>query len=155
MKNDIFEQIKVEVVKCAMALNDCADLKDVKKKPCELWLSYYMAEDCTALDLEHLGIWGKKRCKKNFKIDDSGVLYTFILEFYEESENFVKTGVYPVLVIEKLTPTRTDGVYGAHYLKEERLGETVKRKSVKILQDLTANYTEEKAVSMIRELVVA
>lgn len=45
MKNDIFEQIKVEVVKCAMALNDCADLKDVKS---ELWLSYYMAEDCTA-----------------------------------------------------------------------------------------------------------
>lgn len=31
MKNDIFEQIKVEVVKCAMALNDCADLKDVKR----------------------------------------------------------------------------------------------------------------------------
>lgn len=107
------------------------------------------------LDLEHLGTWGEKRCKKNFKIDDSGVLYTFILEFYEESENFVKTGVYPVLVIEKLTPTRTDGIYGAHYLKKERLGETVKRKSVKVLQDLTANYTEEKAVSMIRELVTA
>lgn len=107
------------------------------------------------LDLERLGIWGEKRCKKDFKIDDSGVLYTFILEFYEESKNFVKVGVYPVLVIEKLTPTRTDGIYGVHCLKEKRLGETVKRKSVKVLQDLTANYTEEKAVSMIRELVAA
>ena len=107
------------------------------------------------LDLERLGIWGEKRCKKNFKIDDSGVLYTFILEFYEESKNFAKVGVYPVLVIEKLTPTSTDGVYDVHYLKEERLGETIKRKSVKVLQDLTANYTEEKAVSMIRELVAA
>lgn len=107
------------------------------------------------LDLERLGVWGEKRCKKNFKIDDSGVLYTFILEFYEESRNFVKVGVYPVLVIEKLIPTRTDGVYDIHCLKEERLGETVKRKSVKVLQDLTANYTEEKAVSIIRELVAA
>lgn len=107
------------------------------------------------LDLEHLGIWGEKRCKKDFKIDDSGVLYTFILEFYEESKDFAKVGVYPVLVIEKLTPIRTDGIYDVHYLKEKRLGETVKRKSVKVLQDLTANYTEEKAVSMISELVAA
>lgn len=107
------------------------------------------------LDLEHLEIWGKKRCRKNFKIDDSGVLYAFTLEFYEESKNFAKVGVYPVLVIEKLTPIGTTGAHGVRYLKEERLGETVKRKSVKVLQDLTANYTEEKAVSMIRELVAA
>lgn len=107
------------------------------------------------LDLERLGIWGEKRCKKDFKIDDSGVVYTFILEFCEESYNFTKVGVYPRLTIEKLIPTTTGGVYNVNYLKAERLGETVKRRSVKVLQDLTANYTEEKAVSMIRELVAA
>lgn len=107
------------------------------------------------LDLERLGVWGEKRCTKDLKIDDSGALYTFDLEFCEEIRNFAKVGVYPRLTIKKLIPTTTGGVYSVQYLKEERLGETVKRKSVKVLQDLTANYTEEKAVSMIRELVAA
>lgn len=114
------------------------------------------------LDVEKAVIWNDKTCVKDVKIDDeSGVVFRFIIEFIEKSERWQKVGVIPVLVVDKLIPTNKDDkdskyvMYRAIEMKRENLGEMVQRKSVKILQDLTKSFTDEKVSGIIKELLAA
>ena len=61
----------------------------------------------------------------------------------------------PTLIINKCVPTGTDGVYSVHEIHREEVGEMVTRKTVKILQELTEGYTDEKLVDMIKMLIAA
>ena len=97
----------------------------------------------------------KKRCKKNLKIDDDSIIYEVIVEFYDKYESFKKAGSVPTLIINKCVPTGTEGVYSVHEIHREEVGEIVTRKTVKILQELTEGYTDEKLVDMIKMLIAA
>lgn len=99
--------------------------------------------------------WGEKRCKKIVKIGDDSIIYDVIVEFYDKYENFKKAGSVPTLIINKCVPTGTEGVYSVHEIHREEVGEMVTRKTVKILQELTEGYTDEKLVDMIKMLIAA
>lgn len=100
-------------------------------------------------------IHGEKCLKKDIRLDDSGVLYRVSLRFKEKYEKFRTIGVYPVLDIEKYVPCKTEDMYQVLDVRSEKLGEIVNRRSMKVLQDLTADYPDEKLASLIREVIVA
>ena len=100
-------------------------------------------------------IHGEKCLEKDIRIDDSGILYRVSLRFKEKYEEFRAIGVYPVLEIEKYVPCKTEDVYQVLGVRSEKLGEIVNRRSMKVLQDLTADYPDEKLVSLIREVFAA
>lgn len=106
------------------------------------------------LDVQTAVVWGKKELIKEIRLDDSGTIYRLRIRYVMKYEHFSPVGVYPVLDIDKLVPTGT-GVYKILEREQKELGELVKRRSVKVLQDLTANYPDEKAVSLIREAIAA
>ena len=99
--------------------------------------------------------WGEKRCKKIVKIGDDSIIYEVIVEFYDKYESFKKAGSVPTLIINKCVPTGIEGVYSVHEIHREEVGEMVTRKTVKILQELTEGYTDEKLVDMIKMLIAA
>lgn len=107
------------------------------------------------LDLERFGIWGEKRCIKTMKFDDDPCLYEVIIDFIEETKNYAKIGVKVELVVNKLIPGRVEKVYRVVELKREAISDIMARKSVKVLQDLTANYTDDVITNMINELKAA
>ena len=100
-------------------------------------------------------IHGEKCLEKDIQLDDSGVLYRATLRFKEKYEKFRTIGVYPVLDIEKYVPCKTENMYQVLDVRSEKLGEIVNRRSVKVLQDLTADYPDEKLISLIREVIAA
>lgn len=100
-------------------------------------------------------IHGEKCLEKDIRIDDSGILYRVSLRFKEKYDEFRAIGVYPVLEIEKYVPCKTEDVYQVLGVRSEKLGEIVNRRSMKVLQDLTADYPDEKLVSLIREVFAA
>lgn len=104
------------------------------------------------LDIYFFCCWNDKRCKKNIQLDGDSNLYEVIIEFVDECKNFAKIGSKPVFIINKCIPTGTNGMYSVHEIHREEVGEMVKRKSVKILQDLTEKYTDEKLFNMVKEL---
>lgn len=108
-----------------------------------------------SLDLFFFCTWGEKRCKKIVKIGDDSIIYDVIVEFYDKYENFKKAGSVPTLIINKCVPTGTEGVYSVHEIHREEVGEMVTRKTVKILQEITEGYTDEKLVDMIKMLIAA
>ena len=108
-----------------------------------------------SLDLYYFGIWGEKRCKKNVKFSDSDNFYEIIIEFEDKTEKFQKIGSVPVLIINQCIPTGTEGMYRVIELKCDEIGEMAKRRSVKVLQTLTNDYTDEKVVDMIKDLIAA
>lgn len=107
------------------------------------------------LDIQTAVIWGKKELVKEICLDDSGVIYRLRIRYAAKYEHYSEVGVYPVLELDKLVPTGTEKVYKIIDCGQKELGELVKRRSVKALQDLTANYPDEKAISLIREAIVA
>lgn len=108
-----------------------------------------------SLDSFFFCTWGEKRCKKIVKIGDDSIIYEVIVEFYDKYESFKKAGSVPTLIINKCVPTGTEGVYSVHEIHREEVGEMVTRKTVKILQELTEGYTDEKLVDMIKMLIAA
>lgn len=102
------------------------------------------------LDINAAVLRGEKRLEKDIRLDDSGVIYRCTLKFREECERFKVIGVYPVLDIDKLVPGRTEHVYQVLYISSEKLGDIATRRNMKILQDLTANYPDDKLISKIR-----
>lgn len=102
------------------------------------------------LDLNAALLRGEKRLEKDIRLDDSGIIYRCTLRFLEKCERFKVIGVYPVLDIDKLVPGMTEYVYQVLYISSEKLGDMVTRRSMKILQDLTANYPDDKLISKIR-----
>lgn len=105
------------------------------------------------LDVQTAVIWGRKDLVKEIILDESGVIYRFRLSFEEETENFTKIGVRPFLDIDKLIPAKTPGIYCVTTLKTEILGDLLQRKNIKVLQNLTVNYPDEKVAAIIRELM--
>ena len=95
-------------------------------------------------------IHGEKQLEKDIQLGDSGIIYRFTLKFREECERFRGIGVYPVLDIDKLVPTGTATMYSVLNIGSEKLGDMVARRSIKALQDLTADYPDDKLISKVR-----
>lgn len=51
--------------------------------------------------------------------------------------------------------SKTEDMYQVLDVRSEKLGEIVNRRSMKVLQDLTADYPDEKLISLIREVIAA
>lgn len=81
------------------------------------------------------------KCKNGFTLS----LYTAIIHGEK----------CPVLDIEKYVPCKTENMYQVLDVRSEKLGEIVNRRSMKALQDLTADYPDEKLISLIREVIAA
>lgn len=107
------------------------------------------------LDLKHFAVWGEKRCIKTVKLSGDSNLYDVIIDFYDVTENFSKIGSNVEISIEKLIPASVEGIYRVEHIYQETISEIVKRKSVKMLQEQTEAYTEEKLVDMIKTLIAA
>lgn len=52
-------------------------------------------------------------------------------------------------------PCKKEDMYQVLDVKSEKLGEIVNRRSMKVLQDLTADYPDEKLILLIREVIAA
>ena len=57
--------------------------------------------------------------------------------------------------LEKDIQRKTEDMYQVLDVRSEKLGEIVNRRSMKVLQDLTADYPDEKLISLIREVIAA
>ena len=114
-----------------------------------------MCKNGFTLSLYAAMIHGEKWLEKDIQLDDSGILYRITLRFKEKYDRFGTIGVYPVLDIEKYVPCKTEGMYQVSDVRSEKLGEIVNRRSMKVLQDLTADYPDEKLISLIREVIAA
>lgn len=108
-----------------------------------------------SLDLYFFAVWGEKRCKRNIQIAGDSNIYEIIIEFVEESKNFAKLGNKPIMIINKCVQTGTKDMYSVHRIYDQVLGEMVQRKSIKILQEFTNDYPEEKLLEMIGNLIAA
>jgi len=103
------------------------------------------------LDVRQLALWGEKTCVKEIETGENGVLYRFTLEYKEVHENYRKIGVIPVLTIDRMTPLHS-GLYSSVMVKREEVGEMTSRKNAKLLQSLTADYTDEVIKRLISEV---
>ena len=92
-------------------------------------------------------IHGEKWLEKDIQLDDSDVLYRITLRFKEKYDRFRTIGKY--------VPCKTEDMYQVLDVRSEKLGEIVNRRSMKVLQDLTADYPDEKLISLIREVIAA
>ncbi len=106
-------------------------------------------------DLYHFVMFGEKRLIKEIEIEGNNNKYDVLIQFEAHYERFSKVGVKPVLVVKKLVPTHTEGMYSVHWLKNEQIGEVVKRCSMKSLQEFTKDYSEEKLIAEIKMLIAA
>lgn len=107
------------------------------------------------LDLHKMLMWSEKALVKNIKIDDYTIIEA-ILDFADVYEGTScrreKIGVKPILKIKKLTRNDVNcACYLATTIKEVDQGETVKRKSMKKLQELTANFDTDTILEMVRK----
>lgn len=105
-----------------------------------------------SLDLQFFATWNEKRCIKTIQMPDDVNLYEVIIEFTNEYKNFAKIGVKVEFIVNKCVPTGTANMYSVHELKREEISDILPRKSAKILQERTNDYTEEKLIDMIKML---
>lgn len=107
------------------------------------------------LDLERFAVWNEKRCIKTMQFDGESCKYDVIIDFANEYKNYAKIGVKAELVINKLIPGHVENMYRVVEVKRNVISDIMARKSVKVLQDLTANYTDDILLEMITESKVA
>lgn len=118
-------------------------------------------ENGFTLDLNRITFWNEKQLTKMIQIDEKFYIEA-VLWFHEETKregwSTYQIGVTPYLTINKLrdtAPGEKSNVkcYHTVQLSEQAVGEMIARRNMKVLCKLTAEYTEEKILSLVADEV--
>lgn len=103
------------------------------------------------LDISYFVIWGEKHLKKEITIEGSDSKYSATLMFCDVWTNHEKVGVEPTLTIDRLDPTGNDNdFYLVTRLYKANVGDIIKRKSMKVLQEMTRSFDDNAVLDILR-----